>query len=277
MPKITLISFKNFLISILFFPIIYFLGWFLITILSYLFPFLKAEKSLYGTIFTFLFFIILLPNWCKNRWNKDFSQATGFINLKNKESLYNLFLEFLKAFFLIFLISIILLLGNFSQIYFQINIPLIFNIVLLGIIVGFAEELVFRVWLFEELNIFLVKKDANFFQAIVFAIVHIKSEYDLLSNLQIIFGLFLLGLYLNNWRIQKNSSILLPICFHGTLVSFWFFASSSILKINQNIPKLFFGPGEGNNLNPIGGIFGIVMLSLLIVLQYRSSNKNSLK
>ena len=274
MLKITFVFFKNSLISILFFPLIYFLGWFLINILSYFFPVLNAEKSLYGTIFTFLFFIILLPNWSKNRWNKDFFEIIGFIKLRNKKFLLNLFIEFFKAFSLILLITIILLLGDFSQINFSLNIPLFCNIIFLGMIVGFAEELVFRVWLFEELSIFLVRKNANLLQAIIFAIVHIRSDYDLLSNLQIFIGLFLLGLYLNNWRIHKNPSILLPICFHGSLVSVWFFVSSSILEINADIPKLFFGPGEGNNLNPIGGFVGMLMLSMLIVFQYQSVNKN---
>ena len=68
---------------------------------------------------------------------------------------------------------------------------------------------------------------------------------------------------------MKKTTVLLPISFHGSLVGVWFFCTNSLMTINKNIPNLIFGPGEGINFNPVGGLIGIVILLLLYYFQKR--------
>ena len=143
------------------------------------------------------------------------------------------------------------------------------NSLFLACFVGIAEELVFRVWLFEELNLFLKPRRANLYQAILFSLVHFRGDYDLVSNIQLFIGLFILGIYLNTWRLIQKPTILLPIFFHGSLVGVWFFVTNSLMIINKNIPNLLFGPGEGINFNPVGGLIGIFILVMLYYFQKR--------
>ncbi len=269
---------NTYLTSLLYFPIIYICGWIIISILIYPFPSLRENKSLYGTLITFVIFLSFLPNWSKYKWKKDLSQSLGIINLTSKNCLFLLISEFFKAYFVIFSICLIAIIGGYASFVFQINNSIFLNSIFLGLLVGFAEELVFRVWLFEELNLFFKKKYANIFQACIFSLVHIRWDFNFLNNAQLLIGLFLLGIYLNRWRENKNSSILIPFCFHASIVSLWFLISTSLINIQTNIPKILFGPGTGNQINPIGGLLGILILCILcfckdVKLKYLLLNK----
>jgi len=260
----------HFLISFIFFPILYLIGWTIISLLVYPIPLLSEEKSLYGTIITFLTFLICLPYWSKYKWGKNLSSILGVINFKDKKLISLILFEFLKAFIIILCICLLALVGGYATFGFKINSSIFFNSIFLGLIVGFAEELVFRVWLFEELQIFFKRNYANFLQAIIFSLVHFRWDFNFLSNTQLLIGLFLLGLYLNKWRRNKYPSILIPICFHSSIVSLWFLVNNAFLNIQTNIPNIFFGPGKGNDINPMGGLFGIVVIFML----YLSRNYN---
>ena len=260
---------NKYIISLLYFPVIYFLGWIIISILIYPFPKLFLNKSLYGTIITFIIFLLLLPFWCKYKWRQNLFQLLGVIKLNKKNSLFLLVVEFVKALCVILSICLIALIAGYANFFVSISIPIILNSLFLGFLVGFAEELVFRVWLFEELKYYFKNKYANILQAIIFSLVHLRSDLNLMNNAQLLIGLFLLGLYLNRWRENKNSSILMPICFHASIVSLWFFITNSLLHIRPNIPKILFGPGEGIDINPVGGFLGIIILVILCL------NKNS--
>ena len=62
---------------------------------------------------------------------------------------------------------------------------------LLIIGVGFAEELVFRGWLLEELKNQYGFKKALIFQALVYSVVHIGFDMPFGQMTSILFGLFL--------------------------------------------------------------------------------------
>jgi len=253
--------------SLSFFPFIYLVGWALISVLINVFPFLESDKSLYGTIITFLIFLCFLPFWSNHRWGKNLSKLLGIKNLRDKKLFTSYISEFLKALIIISVFTFILIKGAFALFQTNLNLNIVLNSLFLACFVGIAEELVFRVWLFEELNLFLKPRRANFYQAILFSLVHFRSDFDLVSNIQLLVGLFILGLYLNTWRLIQKPTILLPIFFHGSLVGVWFFVTNSLMIINKNIPKLLFGPGEGFNFNPVGGLIGIFILFLLYYFQ----------
>jgi len=260
---------NNLLSSVLFFPLIYIAGWLLISFLINIFPFLYPEKSLYGTIITFCLLLLFLPSWSNNRWGKNLSKLLGIRSLQDKNLLLSLLLELLKVLIIIFLFIFIFIKAEFVLLQINLNINIILNSLFLAFFVGLAEELVFRVWLFEELSLFLKPAKANIFQAIIFSLVHFRNDFDLMSNIQLLVGLFFMGLYLNTWRLIEKPTILLPIFFHGSLVGFWFFVTNSLIIINKNIPVLLFGPGEGTNINPVGGLLGILILILLNYFQKR--------
>ena len=258
---------NNLFCSLFFFPFIYIAGWALISLVINLFPSLDSEKSLYGTIITFLIFLLFLPSWSKNKWGKNLSESLGIQSLRDRNLLFLLLLEFLKALIIISLFILILIKREFVIFQINLNLMIVLNSLFLAIFVGIAEELVFRVWLFEELNLFFKQGKANLYQAILFSLVHFRNDLDIVSNIQLFIGLFFLGLYLNTWRLTQKPTILLPILFHGSLVGVWFFVTNSLIIINQNIPNLIFGPGEGININPVGGLIGIFILLILYDFQ----------
>ena len=260
----------NLFCSLLFFPFIYIVGWILISLLISIFPFLESDKSLYGTVFTFLMFLCLLPFWGNYRWGMNLSKLLGIQNLRDKKLMLSCLSEFLKALAIISVFIFILRKGEFALFQINLNLSIVLNSLFLAFFVGVAEELVFRVWLFEELNLFLKPEKANLYQAILFSFVHFRSDFDLISNIQLLLGLFILGLYLNTWRLMQKPTILLPIFFHGSLVGVWFFVTNSLIIINKNIPRILLGPGEGININPVGGLIGIFILLILYYFQKRN-------
>ena len=266
---------NNLFCSLLFFPLIYIVGWASISLLINVFPFLESDKSLYGTIITFLMFLCLLPFWSNHRWGKNLTKSLGIKSLSNKRLLLLYLSEFLKALIITSVFIFILIKGQFVLFQINLNFIIVLNSLFLAFFVGIAEELVFRVWLFEELNLFLKQGKANLYQAILFSFVHFRSDLDLLSNLQLFTGLFILGLYLNTWRLIQKPTILLPIFFHGSLVGVWFFVTNSLIIINKKIPNILFGPGAGININPVGGLIGIFILFLLYYFQKRNFLKSN--
>ena len=266
---------NNLFCTLLFFPCIYIVGWALISLLINFLPSLESDKSLYGTIVTFLMFLFFLPFWSNQRWGKNLSKLLGIKNLSDKKLFTSYISELLKTLIIISVFIFILIKGEFVLFRINLNLIIVLNSLFLAFFVGIAEELVFRVWLFEELNLFFKSRRANIYQAILFALLHFRSDFDLLSNIQLLVGLFILGLYLNSWRLIQKPTILSPIFFHGSLVGVWFFVTNSLIIINKNIPKLLFGPGEGINFNPVGGLIGIFILLLLYYFQKRYFLKTS--
>ena len=266
---------NNLFYSLFFFPFIYIVGWALISLLINFFPFLESNKSLYGTLITFFIFLCFLPFWSNHRWGKNLSKLLGIKNLSYKKLFSSYISEFLKALIIISVFIFILIKGEFVLFQTNLNLNIVLNSLFLACFVGIAEELVFRVWLFEELNLFLKPRRANLYQAILFSLVHFRSDFDLVSNIQLLVGLFILGLYLNTWRLIQKPTILLPIIFHGSLVGVWFFVTNSLMITNKNIPNLLFGPGEGSNFKPVGGLIGIFILLLLYYFQKRYFLKSS--
>ena len=258
---------NNLFYSLFFFPFIYIVGWALRSLLINVFPFLESNKSLYGTIITFVIFLCFLPFWSNHRWGKNLLKLLGIKDLSNKKLFTSYISEFLKALIIISIFIFILIKGEFVLFQTNLNLNIVLNSLFLACFVGIAEELVFRVWLFEELNLFLKPRRANLYQAILFSLVHFRSDFDLVSNIQLLVGLFILGLYLNTWRLIQKPTILLPIFFHGSLVGVWFFVTNSLMVINKNIPNLLFGPGEGIKFNPVGGLIGIIILFVLYYCQ----------
>ena len=267
--KIILLNPKLFS-TIIFIPFLYILGWILATPLL-LMGLGKETISLIGTIITFLLFIFSLPKWFKIRWG-----LTNTWKLVGLERNRKIVLYFLKGFLLsIILISLILIpimrtewgywIGNISP-------NKLINAIFLLIGVGFAEELIFRGWLLEELkNQFGIKK-AILTQALIFSIVHIGFDLPFWEMVSILTGLFFLGILLSLLRLKDNNSLWGCIGLHGGLVGLWFITNNGLLAIAKDSPKWLVGPGNINS-NPLGGIFGISLMIIFCCIYLLSIKK----
>ena len=258
----------------IFIPFLYICGWILATPI-FLLGVGKENLSLIGKIFTFLIYVFSLPKWFKLRWGYNNTWTLLGINKIDKN--INLFIFFLRGFLLsIILISLILIpiIGTKWGYWIGTISPDTFiNAIYLILGVGFAEELIFRGWLLEELNKQFGLKKAILGQAFIFSIVHIGFDLPFLQMLSILTGLFFLGILLSLIRLKDKNSLWGCIGFHGGLVGLWFVTNNGLLEISKNSPKWLVGPGTINT-NPLGGIFGISLMAIFCFLNFRLLEKN---
>ena len=246
--------------TILFIPFLYLFGWVLATPILLL-GVNKDSISLIGTIFTFLIFVFSLPKWFEIRWGLN--NVWELLGIKKFDRNKDLVFYFLKGFLLsILLISLILIpiietkygywIGEISPDTFT-------NGIFLMIGVGFAEELIFRGWLQEELKNQFGLKKAILMQASIFSIVHFGFDLPFWQMISIHSGLFLLGILLSLIRLKDKNSLWGCVGLHGGLVGLWFITNNGLLFISKDAPKWLVGPGTINT-NPLGGLFGISLI-----------------
>jgi len=254
--------------TILFIPLLYLLGWILAN------PFLiigvgREHISLIGTIFTFLLFVIAMPKWFEIRWGFNNPWIILGINkIDKKENRLFYFLRGILYSIILLLLILIPIISNQWGNWIGILSPeILFNSLLLIIGVGFAEELVFRAWLLEELKNQYGFKKAFIFQALVYSIVHIGFDMPFLQMLSILFGLFLLGIVLSMIRIKDNNSLWGCAGLHGGLVGIWFLMNNGLIEISKDAPIWLVGPGNINT-NPLGGIYGITLLVMFLFFNF---------
>ncbi len=219
-------------------------------------------------------FIYFLKIWAKKRWNQqDIWISLGFSQFKFTLFNYGFKKELFKSFLIILFWILLLIFGGFVKFKSGINYSFIFDILFTSIFVGIAEELLFRVWLFEELKLFLSTNQAVFFQSILFSMVHPYNFGESLNvNILIKIGLFLLGVYLNLLRINNYPNIFPSIAFHSGIVGFMFLAKST-LQVQGNYPYLIYGIQYDSFINPVSGLIGILTLFILNLYQIKNLKK----
>ena len=214
--------------------------------------------------------------WAKKRWNQQkIWKKLGFT--KFEDSIFNESFkkELFKSFLIILFWILLLISGDILRLKSAINYHLIFDILLTSIFVGVAEELLFRVWIFEELKLFLSLNKAIFLQSILFSVVHPYNFSESLTvNILMKIGLLLLGIYLNLLRINNYPNIFPSIAFHGGIVGCMFLAKST-LQVQGNYPYLIYGFQYDSFINPVSGLIGIFALSILNIYQIKNLKKFS--
>ena len=214
--------------------------------------------------------------WAKKRWNQQkIWKKLGFT--KFEESIFNESFkkELFKSFLIILFWILLLISGDILRLKSAINYHLLFDILLTSIFVGVAEELLFRVWIFEELKLFLSLNKAIFLQSILFSVVHPYNFSESLTvNILMKIGLLLLGIYLNLLRINNYPNIFPSIAFHGGIVGF-IFLGKSLLQVQSHYPVLIYGNQYDNFINPIGGLISIFTLILLCIYEIKTLKKLS--
>ena len=264
--------FRYFLTPISFAVIIYILGILPVLLFSSFVPFLIGKEY----IFIFVVFIFSLKIWARKRWNQqDIWMNLGFSQFKYSLLNHNFKKELFKSFMIILFWIFLLILGGFLRFKSVVNFSLLLDILFTSIFVGVAEELLFRVWLFEELKLFLSTNKAIFCQSILFSVVHPYNVGESLTvNILMKIGLLLIGIYLNLLRINNYPNIFPSIAFHGGIVGFMFLAKST-LYVQGNYPYLIYGTKYDSFINPVSGLIGIFTLFILNLYQIKNLKKFS--
>ncbi len=125
---------------------------------------------------------------------------------------------------------------------------------LTGLGIGFAEELLFRGWLLDELQRDYSSKKAMWICAIVFALLHAPR-----SILQVP-ALILLGLALVLAKRASRGRLGLSIGLHGGLVwGYYIINVGHLIKDSKQVPDWFTGIGG----NPLASLTGMVALGAI--------------
>ena len=264
------------LLAFLLIPILYLIGWTKAQLLT-LVGLPNSAVSLIGTLFSFLMFLLLMPRWISLRWRTK--QTWVVLGLRrggpDQPSRPKALLRgLLWSALLLALVVIPLLLGHWAHFQRAESVHLLLDAFVLLFVVGLAEELLFRGWIWEELNHLLGAKAGVIGQAAVFSLVHTRFNVGFWPMLGLLSGLFLLGLALALRRRVDDGSLWGCVGLHGGLISGWFLLEKGILQLSSDAPAWLIGPG-GSNPNPLGGIVAIGTLTFLLWRQ-RAAVANTL-
>jgi uncharacterized protein len=143
---------------------------------------------------------------------------------------------------------------------------------IVGLGVGFAEELLFRGWLLNELERNYSPGVSAWTNAILFAALHfIKPLEAIIQTLPQFPALVLLGLTQVWGKRWRRGRIGLPIGLHGGLVwGYYIINVGELIKYSGQVPDWV----TGVNNNPLQGAMGVVFMSVL-ALWMRGRQVNS--
>ena len=247
-------------------PALYGLGWLVMQPIAQLIPDLPiASRDLLGTIISLLLFLIVLPSWVRIRWSTRHPwRQLGLNRASSGPKRSRALLRGLRwATALLVLISLISLGGQWAYWLGDLPFPRLINALLLCFGVGLAEELLFRGWLWGELNFLIGARRAVPAQAAIFSLVHTRFNLGFWPMVGLLVGLFLLGMALATRRRLDQGSLWGCVGLHGGLVGGWFALQSGLLQWSPQSPLWLTGPGD----NPLGGIVGIVAMGALVSFQ----------
>lgn len=245
---------------------------FLVALLSIWLPFaapiyLLVKDSNLATILTmallFTEFLLLVRLWGKQVYGQtQLLKSYGLINTRQNgfEFLIGLAIGLLLTF------SLFGVQGLFGFVSWQNsdNLPRIIVEGLLSALgVGFAEELVFRGWLLDELQRDYNNRVSLWANSLLFAVSHfIKPVAAMLRSWPQFPGLLLLGLILVRGKRISQNRLGLAIGFHAGIVwGYYMINVGKLIIYSGSVPDWV----TGVNGNPLAGAIGLLFLSVLAV------------
>jgi membrane protease YdiL (CAAX protease family) len=165
--------------------------------------------------------------------------------------------------------------GFFGWLKWQQPTILLLKIVLegffVGLGVGFAEELLFRGWLLDELQRDYSPPLALWIDAVTFALLHfIKPLEVIIHTLPQFPALVLLGLTQVWGKRWRRGRLGLPIGLHGGLVwGYYIINVGGLIQYSGEVPDWV----TGVNNNPLQGIMGVVFMGVLALWMQKQSLK----
>ena len=200
--------------TVLFIPLLYALGWLAAVPLT-LFGLPSDQLSLTGTVLSFVLFLLVMPRWAALRWSEPRPWATlgicGAKPQKQPTPAAALLKGLLIAAGLLMVITSVVLIDGSGNWRGEVDATQLTNAVLLCLGVGFAEELIFRSWLWTELQEMIGSRRAAWAQAGIFSLVHTRFNLGLGAMGGLLIGLFLLGMVLARQRQSDRGLSLIHI------------------------------------------------------------------
>lgn len=172
------------------------------------------------------------------------------------------------------LISVLLLFGIegvFGWLVWQQPKVILLRLILEGLVVslgyGFAEELLFRGWLLDELQRDYRRTTALWADALTFATLHFIKPLDaIIHTLPQFPALVLLGLTLVWGKRSRRGRLGLPMGLHGGIVwGYYIINVGELIKYSGQVPDWV----TGVNKNPLAGVMGLLFLSVLALWMKR--------
>ncbi|MGA0291765.1 MAG: CPBP family intramembrane glutamic endopeptidase, partial [Synechococcus sp.] len=166
--------------TVLFIPLLYALGWLAAVPLTLLgLP--TDQLSLTGTVLSFVLFLLVMPRWAALRWSE--SQAWAALGIRGAKPQERPAAALLKGLLiaagLLMVITSVVLIDGSGNWRGEVDATQLTNAVLLCLGVGFAEELIFRSWLWTELQEMIGSRRAALAQASIFSLVHTRFNLGL--------------------------------------------------------------------------------------------------
>ncbi|WP_254980288.1 CPBP family intramembrane glutamic endopeptidase [Cyanobium sp. ATX 6A2] len=257
----------HWLSTLLYVPLLLAAGWLLARPLTLLAPPLRPDQvDLAGLVVTLLLLLATLPWRIRRCWGHRHPWRQLGLAVPSTLAISSGLRGLAVAVLLLLLLTAGLLLSGQARWLGPVDGAVAANGLVLGLGVGFAEELLFRGWLWGELQLGGGGRRALLLQALIFALVHPWFRAPGLLALALLGGLALLGLALANERRLGAGSLWGAIGLHGGLVGGWFVVQHGLVAIAPQAPGWWVGPGSGD-VNPIGGLSGLIALAALVIAQ----------
>jgi membrane protease YdiL (CAAX protease family) len=224
----------------------------------------EGQRAAIAAVPALLTLAISLPLRLRRAWGTSHPWSALGLNASWPALLRSLLRGLIKALLLLGLVAAGLALAGQLSWQPRLTPGLLLNGLLLGLGVGFAEELLFRGWLLGELSLLLGAQRGLWLQAALFSLAHTRFNLPPLLLLTLLGGLLLLGLALGLQRRADGGLLWGAIGLHGGLVGGWFLLQQGMVTINPTSPAWLIGPA-----NPIGGVLGWLGLGLLLLARRR--------
>ncbi|MER3589016.1 MAG: CPBP family intramembrane metalloprotease [Mastigocladus sp. ERB_26_1] len=207
-------------------------------------------------------FIVLLRIWSKQVYKQPhFFQHYGlqFTRLNGVDLLKGLAIGFISILILFGLEGLLGLLVWQQPKVFLLKVVLEGS--LTGLSVGFAEELLFRGWLLDELQRDYSPRVALWANAMIFGVSHfIKPVQAIIHTLPQLPALVLLGLTQVWGKRWRRGRLGLPIGLHGGLVwGYYIINVGGLIEYTNRVPDWVTGVDK----NPLMGVMGLVLMGVL--------------
>lgn len=261
--------------AVLYLPVLMAAGWLLVRPLAALAPGLRPDQvNLAGTVVAFVLLLATLPIWLRRRWREPHPWRRLGVAAHPLPLVRALLRGLIKALLLLALVVAGLLVSGQASGGPGVSIAQGANALALMLGVGFAEELIFRGWLWEELAGGLGGNRALLTQGLIFALVHPwPLEQGWLALVALKGGLLLLGVALALQRRADGGLLWGAVGLHGGLVGGWFLLQGGLIQLSPLAPEALVGPG-GASPNPIGGLLGWLGLAALLAVRRRWWREN---
>ncbi len=140
-------------------------------------------------------------------------------------------------------------------------LKLILESLIVGLGIGFAEELLFRGWLLDELQRDYSKTVALWVDAVAYAALHfIKPLEAIIHTLPQFPALVILGLTQVWGKRWRRGRLGLPIGYHAGLVwGYYIINVGNLITYTKKVPEWI----TGIDRNPLAGVTGILLLSAI--------------